>query len=49
MNNLPDWKNIIRDIRGTGMTQVNIAAACGTTQAHISEILGGKTKGRRLG
>lgn len=39
-----DWKTIIFDLQRVGMTQGQIAAACGTGQSHVS----GLARGARL-
>ena len=40
-----DWKQIITDIKaGLGLTQVQIAAKVGCSQASISELESGKAK-----
>jgi len=38
-----NWKNLLSDLIASGMTQVQIAAKAGCTQASISDIANGKT------
>lgn len=39
-----DWRNLIADLIKAGCTQTEIAAACGASQASISDLYRGKTK-----
>jgi predicted transcriptional regulator len=40
-----DWQEIIKDILGSGMTQVQLAKAVGVSQAVIHDIYAGKRAG----
>lgn len=42
-----DWKLIISELQALGMSQPQIAAACGCGQATISDLASGKTKDPR--
>lgn len=37
-----DWKQIVADIQASGVSQVQIAEACGCSQATVSELATGK-------
>lgn len=39
-----NWKALIRDLIETGLTQQQIAQACGTGQSHISALARGSRK-----
>jgi len=39
-----DWTRLIADLTGAGMTQAEIAEACGCTQSSISDLWRGETK-----
>ena len=39
-----NWKLIISDLKDCGVTQMQIASLCGSSQGHISELLTGKCK-----
>lgn len=39
-----NWTNIISELIEAGLTQVEIASACETTQSNISDLLNGKRK-----
>lgn len=42
-----DWKLLIAELQGYGLTQPQIAAVCGCGQATISELARGTTKDPR--
>lgn len=39
-----DWKSLITDLLSVGMTQAQIGAACGMSQAGVSDLLNERTK-----
>lgn len=39
-----DWSKLITDLEDGGMTQVEIAAACTTSQSYISQLKTGERK-----
>jgi predicted transcriptional regulator len=40
-----DWQNIIKDLLGSGLTQMELAKALGVSQALIHDIYAGKRAG----
>lgn len=42
---LMDWKSLIQALLDGGMTQVQIAAACGVAQSSVSDLYRGKNSG----
>lgn len=47
INRVMNWPNVIKEIQAHGITQAEIAEEIGTSQGHISDLLGGK-RGKRL-
>jgi transcriptional regulator with XRE-family HTH domain len=43
-----DWKELVRSILASGLTQTELAVAVGCSQAHISDLLRG-VRGKRVG
>jgi hypothetical protein len=41
MDKEKSWKEIVAEILDTGLTQVEVAARCNTTQGHVSSMLRG--------
>lgn len=41
------WREIIDSLMRSGMTQHQIAASCGISQAHVSDLMNGR-RGKRL-
>ena len=39
-----DWKQIITDISACGLTQMQIAEACGCTQGTIGDLVAGRSR-----
>ena len=42
-----DWAEIVRQLEGAGLKQVEIGKACGCTQSTVAEIKNGR-RGRRV-
>ena len=40
----PDWSALLRDVRASGKTQAEIAAALGLSQASVSDLISGEIK-----
>lgn len=40
----PKWADLLQEMRGTGMTQAEIAVAVGLSQASVSDLMNGEVK-----